>query len=320
MKRQHKTMVEMAHDYLRCRRQLGFQLKIEGEQLIRFARFVDELGHTGPLTTAIALQWARLPENASRLYQARRLEVVRCFARYLAIFDERTEIPPTKILGSAHQRIRPHIYSRADVSSLFEATRTLKPTHGIRPETYRVLIGLLYSTGLRISEALRLRQKDVDLQNGILTIVETKFHKSRIVPVHASTRCHLEGYSSFRDCYLVSPRSTAFFLSENGTALVYRTVSGTFRSLCEKARLRSNGQRQHPRLYDFRHAFACHRLTQWYRDGVDLDHAIASLSTYLGHVKITDTYWYLTGVPELMQMAVQRFECSGKPSGEEADA
>lgn len=320
MTQANRTMVEMAHDYLAYRRQLGFQLKIEGEQLLHFSRFVDELGHVGPLTTAISLQWARLPENASPLYQARRLEVVRCFAKYLAIFDERTEIPPNRILGKAHQRIRPHIYTKDDVLSLFAVTKTLKPMHGIRPQTYRMLIGLLYSTGLRISEALRLTQKDVDLQNGILTIVETKFHKSRLVPVHASTQEHLQEYSSFRDQYLVSPPSRNFFLTEKGEALVYSTVSSTFSSLREKAGLRSNGERQYPRLYDFRHTFACRRIIQWYRDGRDLDHVISNLSTYLGHVKITDTYWYLTGVPELMQLAVQRFERFGELSGEEGDA
>ena len=119
MSERYRTMVEMANEYLTYRRQLGFQLRIEGEQLLRFASFVDEQGHVGPLTTAIALQWARLPEDATPLYQARRLEVVRCFSRYLAIFDENTEIPPTRILGKAHRRIRPHIYSETEISALF---------------------------------------------------------------------------------------------------------------------------------------------------------------------------------------------------------
>ncbi|MFC1759149.1 tyrosine-type recombinase/integrase [Planctomycetota bacterium] len=162
--------------------------------MLRFACFVDEQGHVGPLTIAMALQWARLPKNASPLYQARRLEVVRCFAKYLAIFDENTGIPPSRLLGKAHQRMRPHIYSEADILALFDAAETLRPTHGIRPQTFRVLIGLLCSTGLRISEALRLMQKDVDLKSGILTIAETKFYKSRLVPVHASTKRRLQDY------------------------------------------------------------------------------------------------------------------------------
>ncbi len=204
--------------------------------------------------------------------------MVRCFAKYLAIFDEHTEIPPAKILGKAHRRIRPHIYSESDISALFDTAKILMPTHGIRPHTFRVLIGLLYSTGLRISEALRLKQKDVDLQNGVLTIVETKFFKSRLVPVHASTMRHLQDYSSFRDRYLISPQSNSFFLSEKGEALNYPMASNTFYSMRKKARLKSNGERKHPRLYDFRHTFVCCRLIQWYRDGLDLDYMITNRS------------------------------------------
>lgn len=318
--KKRKTMVAMAKDYLHYRRQLGFRLKIEGEQLLQFAKFVDGLGHEGPLTTEVALQWSSLPENVSPLYQAKRLEVVRCFAKYLAIFDNRTQIPSVQLLGKAHRRVRPHIYSEADILALTEVAKSLLPTKGIRPKTFRVLIGLLYSTGLRISEALRLRQSDVDFSSGILSIVQTKFFKSRLVPVHASTKSHLEEYSSYRDRYFSEPQSKRFFLSEKGDDLNYSTVRHTFRCMCKKAGLKSNGERRHPRLYDFRHTFACRRLIQWYRDGLDVDHAISNLSTYLGHVKVTDTYWYLTGIPELMQFAVQRFEQFGQTVGREEQA
>jgi len=319
MNHQRKTMVAMANEYLAYRRQLGFQLKIEGQQLLQFAKFVDGLRHDGSLTTEVALQWARLPANASQLYQARRLEVVRCFAKYLAIFDDSTEIPPAKILGKAHRRVRSHIYSQADISALFDATESLLPKNGIRPLTFRVLIGLLYSTGLRVSEAFRLKQGDVDFNHGILRIVETKFKKSRLVPVHSSTKRHLEDYSAFRDRYIIAPQSSHFFLTEKGTPLIYSTVRSTFRTLRMKAGLKSNGERPYPRLYDFRHTFACRRLAQWYRDGIDIDHAISNLSTYLGHVKVTDTYWYLTGIPELMQLTVERFERFGEQAGKERD-
>ena len=317
---QRETWITMANEYLDYRRQLGFQLKIEGEQLLRFAKFVDESGHDGPLTTEVALQWARLPENVSTLYQAKRLEVVRCFAKYLAIFEDRTEIPSTRLLGTAHRRVRPHIYSEANIFALFEAAKSLSPTNGIRPQTFRVLIGLLYSTGLRISEALRLNQSDVNPISGVMTIVETKFYKSRLVPIHPSVKRQLANYSTFRDEYLVAPQSRRFFLSERGKPLTYSTVRGTFRAMCKKVALKSNGEREYPRLYDLRHTFACQRLIQWYREGLDIDHAISNLSTYLGHVKVTDTYWYLTGIPELMHLAVQRFEQFANTVRKESDA
>jgi integrase len=302
------SMVDLVDEYLDYRRRLGFLLRIEGRMLLAFARYADRSGHRGPLTTELAVRWARLPAGASPLYQARRLEVVRCFARHRAIFDPATEIPPEGLLGSAHRRTAPHIYSEAELSALLAAARRLASPTGLRPRTYATLIGLLSCTGLRISEALKLARADVDWDHATLTIHETKFHKSRLVPLHPTTVQALEVYAQFRDrCHPV-PQTDAFFVSERGTLLPHARVQITFRGLRTHLPGPPRPEGRAPRIYDLRHTFACRRLLRWYADGADLDHAVPTLSTYMGHAQVSDTFWYLTGIPELLNLAAARFE------------
>ncbi len=301
------TMIQRAEAYLAARRKLGFQLRTEGGELLRFARYADGSGHRGPITTEIALRWAQSAEKATPLYRARRLEIVRCFAKHQAAIEPDTEIPPSKLLGPAHRRTQPHIYSEAQIRGLLRLAGALHSPKGLRARTYVSLIGLLASAGLRISEALHLRREDADLETGVLTIRETKFHKSRLVPLHPSATEALRTYVGVRD--RIQPRlDGAFFLSEAGQALAYSTVRTVFRHLVDqvvRGRARGAGR---PRLHDLRHSFACRCFLRWHHDGVDVHERIAALSTYLGHAKVSDTYWYLTGVPELMAITAARFE------------
>ena len=204
------TMSVKVDQYLQFRRALGYRLRIEGELLQQFAAYADATGRRGPLTVELALRWARLPEGCDRLYWARRLEVVRCFARYLSATEPHTEVPARGLLGPAHRRTTPHIYTDVELSSLISAARRLKPSAGLRPRTYATLIGLLACTGLRISEALKLVQSDVDLGHRVLKIRETKFRKTRLVPVHPTAvgRCGLTRWpatvSSGRDTASIS--------------------------------------------------------------------------------------------------------------------
>ncbi len=301
-------MVQLAEEYLDYRRRLGYQLRIEGQMLLGFARYADRVGHTGPLTTELAVRWARLPAGASPLYQARRLEVVRCFARHRAIFDPATEVPPERLLGSAHHRTDPYIYSEAEFAALLAAAGRLASPTGLRPRTYATLIGLLICTGLRISEALKMSRGDVDWGHGWLMIRESKFHKSRLVPLHPTVVPALREYARDRDLLHPIARTESFFVSDRGSALPYSTVRQTFRKLCAHLPGPRRPDGRAPRIHDIRHTFACRRLLHWYADGVDLDHAVAALSTYLGHAKVSDTYWYLTGIPELLDLAAGRFE------------
>jgi len=310
------TMSTKVEQYLEFRRGLGYRLWIEGQLLKQFAAFADATGHRGPLSTELALQWARLPEEGDQLYWARRLEVVRCFARHLAATEPGTELPARGLLGPAHRRTAPHIYTDAELVRLMAAAGRLAPSAGLRPQTYVTLIGLLACTGLRISEALHLTQADADLEHGILKICQTKFRKTRLVPLHLTTAASLRSYVTARDRRVTKTPCDRFFVSEQGQALPYSTVRTTFRKLCNSEHITStNGRR--PRLHDLRHTFACRRVEKWYRAGVDTAHAISALSVYLGHAKVSDTYWYLTATPALMAHAAERFEAIVRPNAGE---
>jgi integrase len=308
------TMADRVEEYLAYRHALGYQLHREGQRLRSFARFADAAGHSGPLTTEIALRWACLPAQAARLYQARRLENVRTLARYLAAREPGTEVSPGGLLGPAHARRAAFIYSDANIAALIEAARALGPADALRPDTYATLIGLLACTGLRISEALALCGDDINWSTAVLTVRQTKFHKSRLVPVHPSAIAPLRSYAVARDRRHPPLRDSTFFVSGAGQPLLYTTVRRTFHLLLHKAMpgVRPAG-RVRPRLHDLRHTFACRRLLAWYRDGTDIHKAIDQLAVYLGHVKVSCTYWYLTGVPELFALAAERFERFAAP-------
>lgn len=301
------SMPEKVERYLQLRRALGYQLRVEGRLLQQFAVFADAADHRGSLTTDLALQWARLPASGDRLYWARRLEVVRCFARHLAITEPDTQVPPRGLLGPAHRRTTPHVYTKAEVAALMAAARRLTPSRGLRPRTYAALIATLACTGLRISEALRLTRADADLQRGILKIRETKFRKTRLVPLHPTAVVALREYAAARDRVIQDGQSDRFFASGEGRPLPYSTVRNVFRTLCRSAEITGTGRRR-PRLHDLRHTFACRCIERWYDAGSDLDHTVPALSVYLGHAKVSDTYWYLTATPGLLARAAARFE------------
>jgi integrase len=302
-------MAERVEEYLGYRHALGYQMDKEGQRLRCFARFADAAGHKGPLTVEIALTWARLPAQSARLNQARRLEVVRTLARYLAAREPGTEVPPRDLLGPAHARRPPFIYSEEDITALIQAARALSPTDGLRPATYATLIGLLACTGLRIGEALALRADDINWSTAVLNVRKGKFHKARLVPVHASAVAPLRSYASARDRQHPPLAEGTFFVGAGGRPLRYPAVARTFAALLRRAMPGVvPAGRVRPRLHDLRHTFAVRRLLGWYRDGTDINGAIDQLSAYLGHTRLRHTYWYLTGVPELFALAAVRFE------------
>jgi integrase len=308
-------MVRLAKEYLRYRRDLGFQLKKRESLLLQFAAYADREGQRGPLTTEFAVRWARLPAQASPRYWALRLDVVRGLAGYLTIFDPATEIPPSGLFGSAYRRVTPHVYSEAEVSALLAAARRLPPRDGIRPQTYATFFGLLACTGLRVSEARRLTRSDVAWEQNLLTIRATKFRKTRLVPLHPTTTQALRAYARLRDRTHFLRQSDTFFVTRHGSPLSATVVQATFAKLRDQLSWSARSGGRAPRVYDLRHAFACRRLLRWYKEGVAVDEVVDALSTYLGHADVKNTYWYLTGVPELLELAVARFEAYASPAG-----
>ena len=298
----------LVDEYLNARRGLGFGLETDEWFLRGFARYAERIGHKGPVTVELAVQWAS-SHSTNPAQAARRLTIVRQFARYRALVDPATEVPPVGLLGrDSRRRSTPHIYSEAEIAALLQQARCLRPRGGLRPATYVTFFALLASTGLRLSEARRLTDDDADLVDGILTIRETKFRKSRLVPLHPTTTRALRRYADRRDACLAAPRSEYFFRTERSPRLMHTAVKATFGLIRRRLDWTAQGRTCRPRIHDLRHTFVVRRLLRWHQEGADVDRKILALATYLGHTGIAHTYWYCTAVPELLATTGQRFE------------
>jgi integrase len=304
-----KTMKLLVQEYLVERRRLGFALEISGSQLMAFARFADASGHRGPLTCQLITSWARdEAKRATPLTWARRLEVIRPFAAHRARIEPGTYVPDANTFGRSRRRLAPHLYADREIIDLVAAAGRLSPKGTMRPVAYHALFGLIAATGLRVSEALRLKCTDVDLDAGILTVRQTKFAKSRLVPLHPTTTRALKHYLTVRQRHLPTVSDGPFLASARGTALAKRTVHWVFAQLRDQLGWTARGGHAAPRIHDLRHTFICRRVQLWHEHGTDIDNAMVALSTYVGHAKVSDTYWYLTAAPDLMSVAGRRFE------------
>jgi integrase len=298
------SLGQYLEEYLEVRRALGYKLEREGHLLPDFVAFLERRGATH-VTTALALQWATLPAGATLRWWATRLSMVRCFANHARAFDARTEIPSPDLLPSTKpRRLVPYVYTEGEVLALMREADILS---GLKAHTYATLIGLLATTGMRVGEVLALDRSDIDWQQGVLVVRHSKFDKSREVPLHPTTLRALRAYSRERDQHLPQPRSLGLLLSLAGTRLHYKNVHYAFQRLLRRAGLAEQHPRR-PRIHDLRHTFAIQTLVRWHRDGVDVPSCLPALSTYLGHVCPSNTYWYLTATPELLQLAAGRLE------------
>jgi integrase/recombinase XerD len=293
-----------AEQYLVLRRSLGFKL-VEFEKLLM--QFLDYLESTGAsrITTEVAVTWARLPAGAEPAWWRRRLSVVSLFARHLHSLDPTHQVPPARLLRYWRRRISPHLYSEVEIDALLQAAGGFRQP--LRAATYRTVIGLLTVTGLRIGELVRLDRADVDLDDGVLTVRDSKFGKSRRVLLHPTTVAALRDYARVRDGAVGAHGSPAFFVSTRGRLLV-NTLDYTFAALVKSAGITTRPGGCNPRLHDFRHSFAVATLLAWYRAGVDVQARVPLLSTWLGHVDPSSTYWYLQAAPELLALAAARLE------------
>jgi integrase len=303
------SMLSLAQDYLDERRRLGFALTISGAQLLNFARFADRAGHCGPLTVQLMMDWAQgEARRANPANRARRLAILRPFAKHRAQAEPGTEVPCADVFSHKRRRPTPHIYTGAEITELLAAARRLPPAGTLRPLTYETFFGLIAATGLRLSEALRLQCGDFDGSGGTLTVRQTKFCKSRLVPLHPTTTTALVQYLSTRQRFTPALPDAPLFVSRSGTALAKETVHHVFARLRAELGWAARGSLPMPRIHDLRHSFVCRRVALWHESGADIDNAMLALSTYVGHAKVSDTYWYLTAVPDLMAVAAKRFE------------
>lgn len=289
--------------YLTLRRSLGFKLSSQETRLRNFVRYVEARGDQR-ITAKTAVDWAG--HQCGPATWSSRLSTVRAFARHVQVVDPQTEIPPSHIFPQ-QRRPRPFIYTDEQVADLLKAMLNLHPG-SFRGPTYHYFFGLLASTGLRFSEAARLLREDADLDAGMLAIRETKFGKTRIVPMHLSTTLALQRYASMRDDHPVRRASKYFFTGDLGRALIHANPHFSFILWTRQAGLRQPEERNGPRIHDLRHTFAVQTLLSWYRAGEDIERRLPELSTYLGHNHVSATYWYLTAHPELLDEARLRLE------------
>jgi integrase/recombinase XerD len=303
--------------YLTIRRSLGYDLGTTARLLRRFVAFAETQG-AEHVNTDLFLKWQTSFGQASRQTWAARLGMVRLFAQWLHGLDPAHEVPPRGLIPHRARRSRPYIYSVEEIAKIIAAAAELPSVYGLRGLTLSTLFGLIAITGLRISEALALDTGDVDLEIGVLTIRRGKLGKARLVPIESSVAQRLQAYADERD-RLLGFAPQPFFANNRGTRISDCSARYNFALVCQRLGLRSP-QRfwrhgRGPRIHDLRHSFAARTIIGWYRAGQDPAREMIKLTTYLGHTKPENTYWYIEAVPELLELAAQRIT---RPSDVEA--
>lgn len=301
------ALSEAASDYLQLRRSLGHDLAEAHRLLPRFVAYLDKI-NAPTVTVDAALAWAQNAEvDPGTTMGPRRMSMARGFARYMSSLDENTEVPPLRLLPSRQRWRPPFIYTPADIAGILAQARAIR--YPFPAATHETVLGLLAATGMRVGEALHLDRADIDWAEGVLSIRESKFGKSRLVPIHPSTLTALDRYATLRDRTGPKPAIPAFFVSLRGTRLTYPVVQQVFRKLCDASQVGA-GSDIRPRIHDFRHTFTVRTLLDWYRAGENVEVRLPALSTYLGHRDPRSTYWYLSAAPELLALAAGRLELS----------
>jgi integrase len=283
------SLPEELADYLALRRSMGFKLR-RAEKLL--GQFVDycEIVDTEIITVEVAVRWATLPDDASSSWICHRLGVVRAFSRYLALVDGHSQVIPTDVVPHRPVRAVPFLYTEEQVQAMMAAARFLPSP--VRQATFEAIVGVLWATGMRIGEALGLDRGDVDLARGVLTVRDSKFGKTRELPVHDTTIAALAAYAKRRVRWFPHDATPAFFVSAAGTRVLYTNFHLGFKELVRRAGIHRRSASCRPRPHDLRHSYAVRTLTGWYRDGVDVEANLPKLSTYMGHVLPAHTYWY----------------------------
>jgi integrase/recombinase XerD len=294
-------------EYLAVRRALGYRLDTAERLLSQFIDYLEARGEQR-VTIEHALAWATMP-GGQACWHAHRLQTVRRFARYLHAADPEVQVPPAGLLPGRSRRATPYLYTDAEIAALIAAADMLGTAH--RTATFQTLIGLLMVTGMRIGEAIALDRDDLDRRHGVLTVTG-KYGKTRELPLLPSAVDALRRYLGRRDRPPSPPGERPLLVSEAGTRLNVSNVQHAFGRLRARAGITPRSAACRPRLHDARHSFAVRTLLDAYRTGVDIGGRLALLSTYLGHVEPTMTYWYLDAAPELMGLAAERLERYGE--------
>ena len=298
------TIIQHVEHYVTLKQTLGYKFATQERNLRTFASFAEQKGDRY-LRKETILEWAA--QAQSNKGSINRLRTVRAFAISMHAEDDRHEIPPADTFGRAlKRRPVPFLLSRTQIERILEAARHVPPRASITPYTHRCIIGLLAATGMRVSEAVALQMSDITADG--LVVRESKFRKSRLVPIHATTRDALKHYLSIRR--LIGGPSGHLFVLSTGEPPDHATVSRAFLKLARQTGLRGAPGQRGPRLHDLRHSFASRSLEECPRDKASVDRHMLALSTYLGHACLSDTFWYLEATPEILRKISQVTEAA----------
>jgi integrase/recombinase XerD len=294
--------------YLTVRRSLGYKLGTAERVLRRFVDFAETEG-ASHVTTALFLRWQDAFGAAGRQTWAARLGMVRLFAQWLHGLDPSHDVPPCGLVPSRYRRMRPYVYSEAEIATIVAEAARLPSIYGMRGLTCSTLFGLIAVAGLRLGEALGLDTGDVDLEGSVLRIRRGKRGKERLLPLADSVVDRLRGYAGERD-RLLGRTPEPFFVGCGGERLGDCSARYNFALVGQRIGLR-DPQRygrhgRGPRIHDLRHSFAARTIVAWYRTGKDPAREMIKLTTYLGHASPDHTYWYIEAVPELLELASAR--------------
>ena len=295
--------------YMDLRQALGIPVGAGAAVLADFVSYVETQNVSGPVTTQLALDWLDAYGADRKLATpARPLSLIRQFLMHVSSALPDTQIPDIGLLA-AHRRPVPFVFTPAEVEAMMEAAASYGPAGSFLRVTLQAVLGLMACTGLRVSEALKLNRDHVMPKSNPadLLILETKFHKSRIVPLHPTTAKQLSIYAGHRELLGYSQYTTAFFVTDSGRRLPHAQLMTAYRGILDKLGVQPRGGSKRPTLQSLRHTFAVNRLRRWHEEKVDVRTRLMHLSTYLGHSNVHDTYWYLSATPELLATAGQLF-------------
>lgn len=291
--------------YVRLRRRLGFRFSRQEEVLRRFDRFVHSRSYRGLLTEDLARGFALSVQDTATNEPTRRYMAVRGFSEYLATFEPRTPRLDPKAVYRRQLRRPPYVFTDGELLRLLHCASRYSRHHRVLSLAVHAMVGLAASSGLRLREVLGLDLQDVDLDKGVLVVRQSKFHKDRLVPVHATTLDVLRAYAAVRADIRCRSDEAAFFLSTRGRRFKQSNVDVIFHRLVRRIDLHPP-KGAPPTFYSLRHTFAVRRLIAWHQSGANVQALLPALATYMGHVEYTSTAYYLTGTPELMAAAGDR--------------
>jgi integrase/recombinase XerD len=313
-----ENLHHILNSYLTTREAIGLKDRHHRKLLEDFLQYVSKEQPAGPIPAQLVVDWAcSTPHPDAIASQSFRFRIARAFLIHVKTVLPETEIPPGRYLR-AQRRPTPCLLSLDNILRLLDCVGDLKSRGSLRPHTYRTIIGLLACTGLRASEAVRLRVSDVqlDLDPPVLHIFETKFRKSRLVPLHSTTAEVLRHYKKLRSEGRVVWPADPFFISAKGASVPYYTLKNLFARLVRRAGVAGADHQRSPSLHSLRHSFAVQRLTIWYQEGRDVRSLAPHLSVYMGHAHLSASYWYLSASPDLLNAAADRFYVYTRKEGE----